>query len=408
MIKRDNVRVCVPRYMQIGKGSLNQLPEIIKILEPIKSFLIVTDKQMVEFGYVKKLQDILSKAGLKSNVFDDTVPDPTDTVVLNGINFLEKFKNEAVIGFGGGSPIDTAKAIAAMAKHSKNIQDYKPPSTFDKQGLPIIAIPTTAGTGSEVTHHAVIIDSKNNEKISCRGEGFVPTCAIVDYDLTLSKPRRLTIDSAIDTLTHGIEAYISKKATLFSDRMALDTIRLVTQNIYAVDKDPKDLKAREGLMLAATLGGLAFSNASICLVHGMSRPLGSNFKVPHGLSNAMLLPTITEFSIDYAKSRYADCSRAGNFALPDDDDDIACEKLIKGLYKMNKDFDVPSMKKFGINEKNFEEKLKNMATDAEVSGAPNLNPRVPSVSEMIDLYGKAWRAFSVSYTHLTLPTKVSG
>jgi len=379
--------------MQIGKGSLNQLPEIIKILEPIKSFLIVTDKQMVEFGYVKKLQDILSKAGLKSNVFDDTVPDPTDTVVLNGINFLEKFKNEAVIGFGGGSPIDTAKAIAAMAKHSKNIQDYKPPSTFDKQGLPIIAIPTTAGTGSEVTHHAVIIDSKNNEKISCRGEGFVPTCAIVDYDLTLSKPRRLTIDSAIDTLTHGIEAYISKKATLFSDRMALDTIRLVTQNIYAVDKDPKDLKAREGLMLAATLGGLAFSNASICLVHGMSRPLGSNFKVPHGLSNAMLLPTITEFSIDYAKSRYADCSRAGNFALPDDDHDIACEKLIKGLYKMNKDFDVPSMKKFGINEKNFEGKLKNMATDAEVSGAPNLNPRVPSVNEMIDLYGKAWGAF---------------
>ena len=348
---------------------------------------------MVEFGYVKKLQEILSKAGLKSNVFDDTVPDPTDTVVLSGISFLEKYKNEAVIGFGGGSPIDTAKAIAAMAKNSKNIQDYKPPSTFDKKGLPIIAIPTTAGTGSEVTHHAVIVDSKNYEKISCRGEGFVPTCAIVDYDLTLSKPRRLTIDSAIDTLTHGIEAYVSKKATLFSDRMALDTIRLVTQNIYAVDKNPKDLKAREGLMLAATLGGLAFSNASICLVHGMSRPLGSNFKVPHGLSNAMLLPTITEFSIDYAKSRYAECSRAGNFALTNDNDDIACEKLIKGLYKINSDFDVPSMKTFGINEKNFEEKLENMATDAEISGAPNLNPRVPSVKEMIDLYGQAWRAF---------------
>jgi len=348
---------------------------------------------MVEIGYVKKLQDILSKARLKSNVFDDTVPDPTDTVVLNGINHLEKFKSEAVIGFGGGSPIDTAKAIAVMAKYSKNIQDYKPPSTFDKQSLPIIAIPTTAGTGSEVTHHAVIIDSKNNEKISCRGEGFVPTCAIVDYNLTLSKPRRLTIDSAIDTLTHGIEAYISKKATLFSDRMALDTIRLVTQNIYAVEKDPKDLKAREGLMLAATLGGLAFSNASICLVHGMSRPLGSNFKVPHGLSNAMLLPTITEFSIDHAKSRYADCSRAGNFAELNDDDNTACEKLVKGLYKMNKDFDVPSMRKFGIDERNFEEKLKNMATDAEVSGAPNLNPRVPTVNEMVDLYGKAWRAF---------------
>jgi alcohol dehydrogenase class IV len=381
--------------MQIGKGSLNQLPEILSIIGSVKSLLIVTDKQMVKFGYVKKLQEILSKAGLKSNVFDDTIPDPTDTVVLNGVDILKKNKNDAVIGFGGGSPIDTAKAIAVLSQYSKNIQDYKPPSTFDKKGLPIIAIPTTAGTGSEVTHHSVIIDTKSNnfEKISCRGEGFVPIVSIIDYELTLSKPRRLTIDSAIDTLTHGIEAYVSKKATLFSDRMALDTIRLVQENIYAVDKDPKNLKAREGLMLAATLGGLAFSNASICLVHGMSRPLGSNFKVPHGLSNAMLLPTITEFSIDHAKDRYADCSRAGNFAALEDNDDIACEKLIKGLYKINNDFDVPSMKEFGINEKNFEEELENMATDAEVSGAPNLNPRVPSVNEMVDLYGKAWRAF---------------
>ena len=145
-----------------------------------------------------------------------------------------------------------------MAKFSKNIQDYKPPSLFNKNGLPIIAIPTTAGTGSEVTHHSVIIDSKNNEKISCRGEGLCSSCAIVDYDLTMSKPRRLTIDSAIDTLTHGIEAYVSKKATLFSDRMALDTIRLVSQNIYAVDKNPKDVKAREGLMLAATLRRTCF------------------------------------------------------------------------------------------------------------------------------------------------------
>ena len=147
---------------------------------------------------------------------------------------LNKNKNDAVIGFGGGSPIDTAKAIAVLSQHSENIQDYKPPGTFDKKSLPIIAIPTTAGTGSEVTHHSVIIDTKSNnhEKISCRGEAFVPIVSIVDYELTLSKPKRLTIDSAIDTLTHGIEAYVSKKATLFSDRMALDTIRLVTKNIY--------------------------------------------------------------------------------------------------------------------------------------------------------------------------------
>ena len=131
MVKRDNVRICVPRYMQIGKGSLNQLPEIISIIGSIKSLLIVTDKQMVKFGYVKKLQEILLEAGFKSSVFDDTIPDPTDTVVLNGIDVLKKNKNDAVIGFGGGSPIDTAKAIAVLSQYSKNIQDYKPPSTFD-------------------------------------------------------------------------------------------------------------------------------------------------------------------------------------------------------------------------------------------------------------------------------------
>ena len=130
---RDNVRVCVPRYLQVGKGSLSQLPEIIKILGSIKSLLIVTDKQMVQFGYVKKLQNILNEEGLKSNVFDETIPDPTDKVVLNGIEVLKKNNNDAVIGFGGGSPIDTAKAIAVLSQYSNDIQDYKPPGTFDKK-----------------------------------------------------------------------------------------------------------------------------------------------------------------------------------------------------------------------------------------------------------------------------------
>ena len=277
-----------------------------------------------------------------------------------------------------------------MAKYSKNIQDYKPPSMFDKKGLPIIAIPTTAGTGSEVTHHAVIIDSNNSEKISCRGEGFVPICAIIDYDLTLSKPRRLTIDSAIDTLTHGIEAYVSKKATLFSDRMALDTIRLVSQNIYAVDKDPKDLKAREGLMLAATLGGLAFSNASICLVHGMSRPLGSNFKVPHGLSNAMLLPTLTEYSIPAAQTRYAECAKAMGLFDNSASDKQACERLMAELYRLNKDLDVPSLSAFGVDKKRYTSLTEEMARQALASGSPDNNPRVPGIEEMVELYLNAW------------------
>ena len=378
--------------IRFGEHSINNIGAMVREIGHERA-LIVSDQGMVSSGIVEKISSLLNDDGIEVDLFTDVVADPPETVVHSAVRTARLARSNMIIGLGGGSSLDVAKLVALLVpEHQRLIEAYGIGNAIGPR-LPLILVPTTAGTGSEVTHHAVIIDSKNNEKISCRGEGFVPTCAIVDYNLTLSKPRRLTIDSAIDTLTHGIEAYISKKATLFSDRMALDTIRLVTQNIYAVDKDPKDLKAREGLMLAATLGGLAFSNASICLVHGMSRPLGSNFKVPHGLSNAMLLPTITEFSIDYAKSRYADCSRAGNFAELNDDDNTACEKLVKGLYKMNKDFDVPSMEKFGIDERNFEEKLKNMATDAEVSGAPNLNPRVPTVNEMVDLYGKAWRAF---------------
>jgi alcohol dehydrogenase class IV len=302
---QDNVRVCIPRYLQLGKGSVEKLPEILKTIG-VKKPLIITDKMMVEIGNVAKITAYLDSDEFEYGVFDETVPDPTDLVIAKGLAALREGGYDSVIGLGGGSPIDTAKAIAVLSQHSDNILDYRPPMQFnEKGGLPIIAIPTTAGTGSEVTHHTVIVHSATQEKISCRGEAFVPTAAIIDYELTLSKPQRLTVDNALDTLTHGIEAYVSTKASFFSDRIALDCMRLVGQYIKRAANDGSDLRAREGLMLAATMGGIAFTNASICLVHGMSRPLGSFFHVPHGLSNAMLLPYITSFSLKEALPRYA-------------------------------------------------------------------------------------------------------
>ncbi|MFT7453979.1 MAG: alcohol dehydrogenase class IV [Saprospiraceae bacterium] len=387
---QESVRVCVPRYLQIGKGSISQLPSILSAIGTATRPLIVTDKTMVEIGHVALVTKHLDSHGISYGIFDGTVPDPTDKVISEGLAVLKAGGYDSVIGIGGGSPIDTAKAMAVMSQGSQNILDYRPPQQFNTPGLPIIAIPTTAGTGSEVTHHTVVVHSTTHEKISCRGEAFVPTAAIIDYELTLTMPRRLTADNALDTLTHGIEAYVSAKCSLFSDRMALDCMRLVGQYLERAYNNEEDHEAREGLMLAATLGGLAFSNASIALIHGMSRPLGGIFHVPHGLSNAMLLPQVTEYSLDAALDRYAECGRAIGFASKADEDSVAAQKLVDGLYKYQKNLETPSISEFGIDPQAFNSALEQMADDALRSGAPNNNPRIPTKAEVIKLYQQAW------------------
>ncbi len=387
---RDMVGICSPRYLDVGKGAVNDIANLLGKIGSLHNPLIVTDKVMVEIGVASRVQKLLSDAGMNSGVYDQVLPDPTDEVVVAGVGALEAGNHDCVIGLGGGSPLDAGKAIAVMALNSRDIQDYRPPGQFNGSGLPMVAIPTTAGTGSEVTHHTVIIHSATREKISCRGEGFVPSAAIVDYELSLSKPRRLIADNALDTLTHAMEAYVSRKATLYSDRMALDCMRLVAANLDRAYQDPDDLPAREALMLAATLGGLAFSNASIALVHAMSRPLGSLFHVPHGMSNAMLLPAVTEYSKDAALGRYADCSRILGFAQDGDGDTAACEGLVAGLYDYNRRLEVPTLSGFGIEEAKYKAAMSQMAEDAVRSGAPGNNPKIADQKDITDLFQKAW------------------
>ena len=389
---RETVRVCVPRILQIGKGSLDLLPDVLARIGSANRPLVVTDKVMVSQGIADRVRERLAERNIRCAVFDGVIPDPTDEVVLAGLAALEAGGHDSVIGLGGGSPMDAAKAIAVMARHPRDLLFYRPPREFDTPGLPMIAVPTTAGTGSEVTHHTVIVHAETREKISCRGEAFVPAAAIVDYELTLSKPRRLIADNALDTLTHAIESYVSRKRSVFSDRMALDCMRLVGTYVQQAYDDVEDHEAREHLMLAATLGGLAFSNASICLVHAMSRPLGSLFHVPHGLSNAMLLPTVTEFSTGAAMDRYADCGRAIGLCDVGDDDALAVGKLIDGLYAYNARLEVPSMRAFGIDWNDFSGALDQMAEDALRSGAPDNNPRIADKDEIIALFLQAWSA----------------
>lgn len=382
-------RIVLPRLMETGAGAIQQVPALLKTLGCVKP-LLITDPIMVQLGHAARLQDILATAGINSAVFADTMAEPTEDSLLPAVDQVKAGDFDALIALGGGSAIDSAKAIAILGKHGGQMADYKVPRIVDEAGLPVIAIPTTAGTGSEATRVTIITDANTDEKMLCMGLGFMPVAAVIDYQLSMTAPARVTADTGIDALTHGIEAYVSQKANAFSDRQALAAIELIAPNLRRVYHEPDNKPAREAMMLGATLAGVAFSNASVALVHGMSRPIGAHFHVPHGLSNAMLLPAITEWSLPAAEARYATCARTMGVATASDSDAAANTKLLVELKALNDELKVPTPAGFGIQQSDFFGKLELMAEQALASGSPGNNPRVPTAAEIVTLYETVW------------------
>jgi alcohol dehydrogenase class IV len=381
--------ITMPRLLQIGGGALGDVAAILARVG-IARPLIVTDRFMEKSGVLAKLTDRLDQSKLRWQVFADTVPDPTDTVVEAGVAVMRSGDFDGLIALGGGSPIDTAKAMSVLAANGGKMRDYKVPNDIPKLGVPLVAIPTTAGTGSEVTRFTVITDTERDEKMLIMGLACCPAAAIVDYELTFSMPWRLTADTGIDSLTHAIEAYVSKRASPFTDGVAKSAMALIAKHIRTACRQPDNARAREAMMLGATQAGMAFSNSSVCLVHGMSRPIGAFFHVPHGLSNAMLLPEITAFSAPAALDRYADCARAMGIAPESEGSQSAVARLLDELRALNSDLKVPTPKDYGIDERRYMELMPVMASQALASGSPNNNPRVPSAGEIIDLYKRVY------------------
>jgi len=383
------VNVVYPRIVSIGAGAVEELPGVLGQLG-LRRPLVVSDAFLQRQGLVGRIVDILAEAGIEAGVFTDTVPDPTTDSIYTGLSALKGRDYDCLIGLGGGSPQDTAKAMAILHVHGGLVRDYKTPVVVDRAGLPVIAVPTTAGTGSEVTKFAIITESQTDEKMLCGGPAFVPAAAIVDYELTLTKPLRLTADTGIDSLTHAIEAYVSRKANPLSDAFALAAMKTIWANIHRVCAEPGDREAREQMMLGSMLAGHAFTNASVALVHGMSRPIGALFHVAHGLSNAMLLPGVTAFSAPFAQARYAVCARTMGLAAAEASDAVAVGALLEGLKQLNADLQVPSPAAYGLPRDRYFESLDLMAAQALDSGSPNNNPRVPTQAEIRDLYAAAW------------------
>ncbi|HVZ06932.1 iron-containing alcohol dehydrogenase [Rhodopila sp.] len=378
-----------PRLLVVAAGAVKQIADVMGKFG-LSRPLVVTDPFMVGSGHVRHCLDALTAAGIAVSVFSDTVPDPTDTVVEAGVAILNRGNFDCLIGFGGGSPIDTAKAMAILAAGGGKMRDYKAPFAADQGKLPVIAIPTTAGTGSECTRFTVITDTERDEKMLIAGLGALPLAALVDYELTFSVPPRTTADTGVDSLTHALEAYVSKRANPISDALALSAMTLIGANIRTAYAEPRNAAAREAMMLGATEAGLAFSNSSVALVHGMSRPIGAHFHVPHGLSNAMLLPAITRYSVPGAEGRYAEAARRIGFAGPDDNNSVAAAKLVTGLEALNKELSVPTPAEFGIKEADWNAKMALMADQALASGSPGNNPRVPTAAEIVSLYRQVW------------------
>ncbi|EML6321417.1 iron-containing alcohol dehydrogenase [Bacillus cereus] len=375
----------MPKSVLYGRNSLEKLGEQSKKLG--KRAFIVTDTIMEKLGYIEKCIQQLNKKGITVSTYNKVDAEPTNVHVLEALSLCKEEKCDFIIGIGGGSCIDAAKAVAVLYTNGGEVEDYvQKDIEIENNPLPLIAIPTTSGTGSEVTSVAVITNKKTDVKMMMKHPSFIPKVAIIDPVLTSSLPPEITAATGIDALCHAIEAYISKFSQPLTDVLALSAIESIMKYLRIAYEDGRNMEAREAMMIASLQAGIAFSNASVTLVHGMSRPVGALFHVPHGISNAILLPTVLEFTKTSAVKRLAKIGRSLNKDLYSNSDEEVANYTLGEIKKLCFDLRIPNLKKYGIDEIEFENAISKMALDAIESGSPANNPRVPSYDEIKELY----------------------
>ncbi len=375
----------IPAVLITGSGSSEKVGEEGKKLG-VKKALIVTDQVMVKLGVLEGIKKALEQTKIQFAIYDAVATEPTVDYVKEGLKSFKDNGCDFLIAVGGGSPIDTAKAIAIMATNPGSIEEYKGLGKVTKEGAPLIAIPTTAGTGSEVTQFTIITDTKTSVKMLIGSPFVLPKVAIVDPLLTLSSPRGLTAAVGIDSLTHAIEAYVSVKAQPMSDIFCLSAIELISGNLRQAWANGNNVEAREKTMLGALQAGIAFSNSSVALVHGMSRPIGAYFHVAHGVSNAVLLGLVTEFSLIGNPARYANIARAMGENVTGLTDLEGAQLAAKAIKTLIKDIQIPSLRELGVEKEKLEQLAPKMAEDAIASGSPGNNPRQATKDEIVELY----------------------
>ena len=374
-----------------GSGASEQVGnELVKL--GLKKGLIVTDKVMTGLPAFDSITKSLEKSDIRYAVYDGVVTEPTCEYVDEGLQSCRDGAADFILAIGGGSPIDTAKAISIMMTNPGSIEDYMGAGKVKRAGIPLVALPTTAGTGSEVTPYTIITDTKRDVKMLISSPRVMPRLAIIDPALTVTSPPGLTAAVGIDALTHAIEAYVSVKAQPMSDMYCLAAIELISGNLRQAWENGDDIDARERTMLGSLYAGIAFSNSSVALVHGMSRPVGAYFHVAHGASNAALLKEVMEFSYPGNPARYAYiASVMGENARGKNEMEDA-RVAVEAVGRLIKDIKIASLPELGVEKEKLVELAPQMAEDAIASGSPANNPRQASKEEIIELYMKAYNS----------------
>ena len=377
----------VPNHIVVGKGVLNEAAPLFK--EMGRKAFIVTGRHIAVSDMMKKLTALLDEEGIGYVIFNGITGEPDDVMINNGVKMLKESDCDFIIGIGGGSPLDSAKAIAAMAVNDGSVADFSG-KEITGEILPLAAIPTTAGTGSEAPKFTVITDSKKQIKMLLKGDVLVPKLAIVDSEFTVDAPKSVTAATGLDALTHAVEAYTSKKAFSMTDTLAVSAVKRIMKYLPIAYKEPDNAEAREHMSIAALEAGICINNSSVTIVHGMSRPIGAFFHVPHGMSNAMLLKECLSFAVSGAYEKFANLGRATGIADNDDSDSAAAEKFIDSLQNICDVCEIPTLEKYGIDRDEYYSRIPKMAIDAVASGSPANTVKTVTEDDCIEIYKKLY------------------
>lgn len=377
----------IPNHTVVGTNVLGEAAPLLKKMGN-KAF-IVTGRHVAVSDMMKQLTALLDENGIGCVIFDGITGEPTDTMIENGVEMLKSSGCDFIIGIGGGSPLDSAKAIAAMAVNEGSIADYNG-KEITGEILPLAAIPTTAGTGSEATKFTVITDSEKGIKMLLKGDVLVPKLAIVDSSFTVGAPKSVTSATGLDALTHAVEAYTSRKAFSMTDTLAVSAVKRIMKYLPIAYKEPDNSLAREQMSIAALEAGICINNSSVTIVHGMSRPIGALFHVPHGMSNAMLLKECLSFAVSGAYEKFANLGRETGVASDSDSDETAAEKFIDSLQNICDVCEISTLEQYGIDRDEYYSKISKMATDAVASGSPANTVKEVTVDDCIEIYKKLY------------------
>lgn len=352
-----------------------------------KKAFIVVDKDLIKFGTVKMVTDVL--ADFPYEIFSDFKANPTVTNVKNGVEAYKKSGADFVIAIGGGSAIDTAKGIAIVINNPEfsDVVSLEGVADTKNKCVPIIALPTTAGTAAEVTINYVIIDEETGRKMVCVDPNDIPALAIIDADLMATMPKGLTAATGMDALTHAIEGYITKGAWELSDMFEIKAIELISKNLRTATYEGKNMVARENMALAQYVAGMAFSNVGLGCVHSMAHPLGARFDIAHGVANALLLPIVMEYNMPAAKEKYCDIAKAMGVDITGMSVDEGAKAAVDAVKKLSIDLGIPQT----LREINIPESaLAQLANDAFNDVCTGGNPREITEADILELYRKAY------------------